>query len=77
MAELDLNNWGQTDYQVVVRKFDRIPSGGTLTVLSDRDPEWLVEMVEELRPLNFANYEFTEDDNHNYAVKLRKSQFTA
>lgn len=77
MTKLDLSKFPSNGYQLVIQKFDRLAGGTTLKLLSDRDPEWLVKMVEELRPLNLADYEFTDDDEHSYAVKLRKTRYPA
>ncbi|MFB6344544.1 MAG: hypothetical protein ABEK50_02050 [bacterium] len=71
MQEVNISN--RTSYQRVIREFDRVSAGNSLKLVSDRNPEWVVEMVEELRPANLANYEFTEDDSHEYVVKLRKT----
>lgn len=75
VTKMDLNKFPENSYQMVIRKFDRMPGGTQLKLLSNSNPEWLVEMVEELRPKNLADYEFTEDEDHLYAVELRKSRY--
>lgn len=74
MNKLDLNERNGDGYQRVVHEFDRIPAGSSLLLLSNRDPGWIVEMIEEVRSNNLVGYEFTEEAEHAYAVKLRKNR---
>lgn len=74
MRKLDLRKLNQANYQDVLREFDRVSRGQSLRLISPDSPDWIVKLVDELRPDNLGDFEVIEDQG-DYMIELMKTDY--